>query len=241
MSGASVPGRLEFRREPVVDRRSRRFRVHERVFRMQPRQVGTFRPTQRLADTMVHGIRSALTDLLEDEVIDDRDYVSLSSDRLNNVFDFMGLLAGEWRQNGVRAAEMLDRMSRLLNSNEQFETNDSLQLAFVHVRRPPVGTGRKKYMPGHQSSQRLKEINQSCVRMPQDDAQLCAMRAIMKAHGLHQAGSNRNERLKWTSPRQCVRRCDRAARALLGEVGLHPGPYGPDQLTLMATAPSLYD
>ena len=42
------------------------------------------------------------------------------------------------------------------------------------------------------------------------------------------AGDNRNERRQWTKPRQCVCRRDQAARALLGEVGLRPGPYGPD-------------
>ena len=77
--------------------------------------------------------------------------------------------------------------------------------------------------------------------MPKDYAQLCAARAIVTARGLHLAGSNPNERQKWTSPRQCVRRHDRAARALLGEVGLRPRPYGADELTLLATASSLYD
>ena len=129
----------------------------------------------------------------------------------------------------------------MLNSNEQFEMNDSFQLSFVHVGRPPVGTAKKKYLPGHQSSQRFKAMKQSCIQMPKDDAQLCAARAIVTARGLYQAGSNHNELRKWTEPRKCVRRRDRAARALLGEVGLRPGPYGPDELTLLATAPSLYD
>ena len=75
----------------------------------------------------------------------------------------------------------------------------------------------------------------------QDDVLLCAARAIVTACGIHQAGKNRNERQKWIYPRKCVRRRDRAARALLGEVGLRPGPYGPEELSLVATAPSLYD
>ena len=193
---------------------------------------------------MVHGIRAAMADLLDDdETIDDRDrvFISLSSDRLNNACHFQGSTAREWRQNGVHAAEILDQLARTLNSKEQFEMNDSFQLAFVHVRRPPVGTGPKKYLPGHQSSQRFKQMKQSWVAMPQDDAQLCTARAIVMARGVHQAGDNRNERQKWTSRRQCVRRRDRAARALLGEVGLRPGPYEPEERTLLATAPSRYD
>ena len=97
-AGASAPGRFEFRREPVVDRRSRRCGVHERVFRLQPRQVGTFRPPQQLSDAMEHGIRGAMADLLDDdETIDDRDriFFSTSSDRLNNAFHLQGSTAGQ--------------------------------------------------------------------------------------------------------------------------------------------------
>ena len=89
---------------------------------------------------MVHGIRGAMADLLddEDENIDDRDriFISMSSDRLNNAYHFQGSTAGEWRQNGVPATEILDQLARTLNSSEQFEMNDSFQLSFVHVRRP---------------------------------------------------------------------------------------------------------
>ena len=77
--------------------------------------------------------------------------------------------------------------------------------------------------------------------MPQDDTQLCAIRAILTACGIHQAGDNHNERVKWTDPKRSVRSRNQAARALLGEVGLRPGPYGPDELALLATTPSLYD
>ena len=67
-------------------------------------------------------------------------------------------------------------------------------------------------------------MKQSCVAMPQDDAQLCAVRAIVTARGLHQAGDNPNERRQLTDPKRCVRRRDRAARALLGELGYDPAP-----------------
>ena len=63
-AGASAPGRLEFHRQPVLDHRSRRFGTRERLFRLQPRQVGTFRPPQQLTDAMVHGIRGAMADFV---------------------------------------------------------------------------------------------------------------------------------------------------------------------------------
>ena len=123
----SAPGRLEFHREPVVDRRSQRFGIRERVFRLQPRQIGTFRAPQHLADAIVHGIRRTLTDLLaDDETIDDRDrvYISMASDRLEHAYYFQGSTAGEWRQDRGRAAVILDQLAKTLNSNQQFEMND---------------------------------------------------------------------------------------------------------------------
>ena len=88
---------MEFQREPVVNRQSRRFGSRERVFRLRPRQIGTFLPPQQLSDAMVHALRGALSDLLADEAtIDDRDrvYISLSSDRLDNAYHFQGSTAG---------------------------------------------------------------------------------------------------------------------------------------------------
>ena len=51
--GALARGRLEFRQAPVVDQHSQQMGVHERVFRLHPRQDGTFHPPQRLADAWV--------------------------------------------------------------------------------------------------------------------------------------------------------------------------------------------
>ena len=78
VGGALASGRLEFRREPVVDRRSRRLGVPQYVFSVHLRQLGTFRPPQHLADALLHGLRGALTDLLVHKTIDDRDSVDMS-------------------------------------------------------------------------------------------------------------------------------------------------------------------
>ena len=99
----------------------------------------------------------------------------------------------------VRATEIVDQLARTLKSSEPFKMNDSFQLSFVHIRRPPVGTGKdKKYLPGDQSSQHFKQMKQSCVGMPKDDTQLCTACAIVTTCGIYQAGDNRNERRQWT-------------------------------------------
>ena len=235
--GGALPhrGRIEFHREPMVDRGSRRLGVRERVFQLQPLLIGT---PSHLANALVQGLRGALDDLLvENEDIHDCVYMS---DRLRNAYDRWQLTASEWRTQGLRADLLLNNLNQMLNSNEQFETDDSFTLSFVHVLRPPVGTGWKRaYMPGHQASTRLKEFKRYVVTVPQDDAQLCAPRAIVVARGLHIAGKDDNQRKKWTRSNQNTHRRDQAARALQGEVRLRPRAYGPNELTLLATAPSL--
>ena len=49
-----------------------------------------------------------------------------------------------------RVDSILQQMSRMLNSNENFEIDDSFQLSFTHVRKAPSGSGTKRNMkPGH--------------------------------------------------------------------------------------------
>ena len=58
----------------------------------------------------------------------DRLYFTLSSNRLTSNFQGWGLRAGEWRDEGVRLDALLNRLAQTLNSNEQFEMDDSFQL-----------------------------------------------------------------------------------------------------------------
>ena len=43
-------------------------------------------------------------------------------------------MADEWLRGGARVDTLLQQISAMLNSNEQFEMDDSFQLSFTHVR-----------------------------------------------------------------------------------------------------------
>ena len=104
---------------------------------------------------------------------------SLASDRLRSASNAFHLTSQEWRQNGLHAQTLLDNLSKMLNSNEQFEMDDSFNLSVVHVRPPPRGSGKKRqHVPGHQSKVRLKQMKKSVIVMPRDDAGWCAARGI---------------------------------------------------------------
>ena len=112
-------------------------------------------------------------------------YFSISSNRLTQAYQGWGLTALEWRQGGDRVDTFLNNLSKMLNSNEQFEMDDSFNPSFVHVRAAPIGGGKKRrLLPGHLSSTRLRLEKQSVIPIPQTDDNLCCARAIVtaKAH-----------------------------------------------------------
>ena len=169
-------GRFDFRLDPFIDRRSQRLGVHKRVSRARVHQRGTFDHHDQLAARFVEGLRTSLAQMLQDPSIADRDrvYFHLASDRLRHAYDGSGLTAGEWRRDEGRVARLLENLSRMLNSNENFQMDDTFLLSFVHVRAGPYGGAKKrKYLPGHQSSTRLKAMKYSVVTIPQTDENLC--------------------------------------------------------------------
>ena len=101
----------------------------------------TFDYHDQLAARFVQGLRTFLAQMLQDPSIADRDqvYFHLASDGLRHAYDGWGLTAGEWRRDEGRMACLLENLSRMLNSNENFQMDDTFHLSFVHVRARPYG------------------------------------------------------------------------------------------------------
>ena len=220
-------GRFDFRLDPFVDRRSQRLGVHERVFRARVHQRGTFDHHDQLAARFVEGLRTSLAQMLQDPSIADRDrvYFHLASDRLRHAYDGWGLTAGEWRRDQGRVAGLLENLSRMLNSNENFQMDDTFHLSFVHVRAGPYGGGKKrKYLPGHQSSTRLKVMKKTVVTIPRTDKNLCCARAIVTAR------AKAENHPKWRSFKRGLPLQLNSALELHQRAGVRPGTCGADEL-----------
>ena len=152
---ANTEGVFEFELQPYVDRLSNRLGVRERHFNTQLRQRGNFIPGQNITQALQEGLRRAVnqvltttTPALHDQ---DRLYFTIASNRLHNNFQGWGLRAGEWRQGGDRVEALFHRLAQDLNSNEQFEMDDSFQVSITQVHHAPQGTGRRRQTkPGHQ-------------------------------------------------------------------------------------------
>jgi len=180
---STEPGRIEFTLNPFVDRRSERMGVRERHYTTRVRQVGHFSTHQNLAEAVREGLHATIQDLiLQDNIPDqNRVYFSLSSNRLVNNVQYSGLTAGEWLSGSSRAEAMLEKLARMLNSNENFEIDDSFHLSFTHVRGGPRGRGHKrKLKPGHTHPETFKRLKTSVVTIPNEDI-LCCARALVTA------------------------------------------------------------
>lgn len=132
---------------------------------------------------MASAIGNALKDLiLENDIpLEDRVYFGLHSNRLANSLQYRGFKAGEWVQGGGRVNEMLNDLSRTLNSNENFKLDETFQLSFTHAKSPPEGRGRKrKLKPGHSEPRAFKARKESVIGIINKD-NLCAARAIVTA------------------------------------------------------------
>ena len=113
----------------------------------------------------------------------------------------------------------------MLNSNENFQMDDTFHLSFVHVRAGPYGGGKKrKYLPGHQSSTRLKVMKKTVIAIPQTDENLCCARALVSARAKAENHPKRRS-FKRGLPLQL-----NSALELHQRAGVRPGPCGADEL-----------
>ena len=138
---------FEFDLDPYTNRTSTHMGVRERHFTARLRQTGNFIDTPHVAQALRDALRRAMTRVLNEFPNlhdDDRLFFTISSNRLSRGdFSGWGVRVREWREGGDRVDALLNRLSKALNSNEQFEMDDSFQMSITHVLRPPQGTGSK--------------------------------------------------------------------------------------------------
>ena len=168
--GLDTPiGTFDFELQPFVDRTSRRMGVRERHFNTRLRQRGNLIPDQNITEALQEGLRRAVNQVLTttpDLHDQDRLYFTIGSNRLHNNFQGWGLRAGEWREGGDRVEALFQRLAQALNSNEQFEMDDSFQVSITQVHHAPQGTGKpRRGKPGHPTMDMLTRNSKSIIRI----------------------------------------------------------------------------
>ena len=234
---ASAEGAFEFKLGNYVDRRSTRMGVRERHFNTRLRQTGNLIPGQNITEALQDGLRRAVNELLATTPdLDDQDrlYFTIASNRLHNNFQGWGLRAGEWRQDRERVEALFHRLAQALNSNEQFEMDDSFQLSITQVHHPPQGTGKPcRGKPGHPTMEMLTAKKNSVIRIQNDD-ELCCARALVVAKAKVDQHPKQRAIQREEGPLQRTLALD-----LHHEAKVPLGPCSYEALTAFSKAPSL--
>ena len=223
----NVEGQFEFDLQPYVDRNSERMGVRERHFRTTMRQTGNFVDRPQLVPALQDGLRRAMDRVLEGDMDDqDRLYFTIASDRLTSNFQGWGLRAGEWRAGGERLNALFNRLADALNSNEQFEMDDTFQVSITRVRHAPRGSGgsKRKKKPGHRPLSVLKVKKDSVIQIKNED-NLCCARAIVTAK------AKLDNHPEWNNIRQGRKKQKELALKLHRQAGVRAGPCGYEELT----------
>ena len=230
-------GTFDFELQPFVNRTSRRMGVRERHFNTRLRKRGNLIPDQNITEALQDGLRRAVNQVLTttpDLHDQDRLYFTIGSNRLHNNFQGWGLRAGEWREGGDRVAALFDRLAQALNSNEQFEMDDSFQLSITQVHHAPQGTGKpRRGKPGHPTMDMLTRNSKSIIRIQNRD-ELCCARALVVAKTRLDQHPKQRAIQRGQGPLQRT-----LALALHDDARVPPGPCSYDALTAFSQAPSL--
>ena len=174
----SSVGTFDFDLQPYVDRQSSRMGVRERHFNTRLRQTGNFIDQSNIVRALQEVLRRAVDRVLTTTPNlhnQDRLYFTLSSNRLTSQFQGWRLHAGEWRERGARLDALFGRLAQALNSNEQFEMDDSFQLSIAQVHHAPRGSGKpRRTKLGHATLQTLTRTSKSVIRIRNNDDLCCA-------------------------------------------------------------------
>ena len=235
---ADSVGTFDFELQPFVDRLSSRLGVRERHFNTRLRQRGNFIEDQNITEALQDGLRQAVNQVLATTTPDlndqDRLYFTIASNRLHNNFQGWGLRAGEWRQGGERVEALFHRSAQALNSNEQFEMDDSFQVSITQVDHAPQGTGKpRRGKPGHPTMEMLTAKKNSVIRIQNDD-ELCCARALVVAKAKVDQHPKQRAIQRGEGPLQRTLALD-----LHHEAKVPLGPCSYEALTAFSKAPSL--
>ena len=222
---------LEFELKPHVDRRVRKFGLHRRVFTTHLVQHGgALRPELLPRDQLPRLLDQALQRAIQRQVLDqpgvhDSDHlmINMSSNRLRHAFQSSRVRVRDWRQRTEPAQTLLQQMSNILNSNEQFRIDDSFHVEVSHIKDSGVGSGSRGKRPGTQPIEQFLQNKKSVVRIQNLD-ELCCARALVTAKAYRDWGSRDSHYKNLTRggafQKELARQLHRRARVPEGPCGL---------------------
>ena len=235
---------LEFELVPHVDRRVRKFGLHRRVFTTRlVQRGGALRPELIPRDQLPSLLDQALQIAIQRQVLDqpgvhenDHLMLNMSSNRLQHAYQSSRVRVRDWLQDTEPAQMMMQQMSNILNSNENFAIDDSFHIEVSHIRDSGVGSGSRGQRPGTRPIEQLLKNKSSVVRIENKD-ELCCARALVTAKAFRDWGSrdSRYRHIVMGGPLQ-----ETFARQLHRRARVPEGPCGLGELNLFQIVLAYY-
>lgn len=157
-------------------------------------------------------------------------HFTMQSDHFSHAFQSTTFTVQEFHDDSHRLRTYLQALASQLNSNEDFEVDDSFTVETTVVRTPGRGgRGRRDHsrLLGRTSLEKMLKLKKSLLRILNED-ELCCARAIVTMKALADASDVRDPHYVDLRKGRGVQQ--RAAQALHLQAGVPEGPCGPVEL-----------
>ena len=131
-------GHYQFRRVKFRERQAKSYGITRTSYHLRVENPPESFPEGHgnIVRAFEEGLADQIEDLTRNMPDNDRIQIYLSSNRLQSGHTSANVTIGDWRDPLSGARRILHQISKMLNSNENFEVDDSLQLDVTHITMP---------------------------------------------------------------------------------------------------------
>ena len=220
---------FEFQLSPTRQRRYRRFGISDQNFRLRIQQnVGV--QGGNVVRAFEQGFVNALRPFVERLPANDQLQVYFNSRRINREYHSPLISIGEWGSPTCAAQRILTNLMRILQSNENFDLDDTFDLQILHVEMPPAASGPRSTKATKKSIRHNIVTKKNIIEIKNRD-NLCCARAIVTAKAWVERNTSNEALHDYENIRRGYPIQQRKAEALHREANV---PLGPCDLEAVA-------
>ena len=153
-------------------------------------------PVEQQRHILPRQMEEALQRALREQVLNDPEVhpndqflIIINSNRLRHSYYSSSMRARDWTDKTLRAREIMQQISRMLNSNEQFRLDDSFSLHISHIRDPGRDGGNKRVRIGSMALEKLLDFKKSVIKIQSSNDDLCCAHPIVTMEAYCHLGS----------------------------------------------------
>lgn len=220
---------FEFQLTPTRDRRYGRFGISDQNFRLRIHQNEAL-DGGNVVRAFEQGFVNAIRPLVEHLSANDRLQVYFNSRRINREYHSPPITVGEWGTPTSVVQRIMTNLMRVLQSNENFELDDTFDLQILHVEMPQAASGPRSTKATKKSVRQNIVTKKNIIEIKNHD-NLCCARAIVTAKAWADRNTSTDAWHDYENIRRGLPIQQRYAEALHREAGV---PLGPCDLEAVA-------